>query len=183
MTNGTPSSGGVSLNCANPLRMRHSGRTRPLVHRRRPRSTKRLDHRRGRLGLRYRLRRPRPCPGQRRERKRPRPGYRGVFQHRRPGVQVHTLGAVAKFAAGGKPTAEEGPWNARDELRQCVCRSCGDGSQGSAHDKDVPRGRITRWSVVDHRLCHCIAHGIDMTHGFEPAEACGRQRLLATLPI
>jgi pyruvate-ferredoxin/flavodoxin oxidoreductase len=38
-------------------------------------------------------------------------------------------------------------------------------------------------AVAHHRLQHCIAHGYDLAQGLEPAEAGGRDRLLAALPL
>ncbi len=41
--------------------------------------------------------------------------------------------AVAKFAAGGKPGAEERPWPDGHELWQCLCGQRGDGRERRAY--------------------------------------------------
>ena len=63
----------------------------------------RVGHRRRRLGLRHRLRRAGPRARQRTQRQSARAGHRGLFQHRRTMSKSTPRGAVAKFAAGGKP--------------------------------------------------------------------------------
>ena len=49
------------------------------------------------------------------------------------------LGAVAKFAAGGKPTAKEGSGNGCDPLWQCLCRAGSDGRERHAYGQSISR--------------------------------------------
>ena len=59
------------------------------------------------------------------------------------------LGAVAKFSAGGKPTAK------KDLARlvwSCLCRPCGVWGQGCAHLARVPRGGALCGAFAHHRL-------------------------------
>ena len=74
-------------------------------------------------------------------------------------------GAVAKFAAGGKPLRQEGPRPDRHELRQRLCGQRGHGRQGRAHAQGLPRGRVLPGPSLIIAYSHCIAHGIDLDRG------------------
>ena len=84
-------------------------------------------------------------------------------------------GAVAKFAAGGKPRAEERPWPDRDDLWQHLRRQRCDGREGRAYAKSFPRGRSLRWPGADYRLqpLHRARHQHDHRH----AEPEGRRAI------
>ena len=62
------------------------------------------------------------------------------------------LGAVAKFAAAGKTSPDQGPRAAGDRVRQRVRGAGGDGRRSPADAARVPRGRGLRRAVADDRL-------------------------------
>ena len=62
------------------------------------------------------------------------------------------LGAVAKFAAGGKTVPQEGPGAAGDRLRQRLRRAGRDGRRPAADAAGLPRGGGLRRAVAGHRL-------------------------------
>ena len=81
-------------------------------------------------------------------------------------------GAVAKFAAGGKPTAQEGPGPDRHRLRQRLRRAGRAGRrQRRRRSRPSPRPRRWRRAVAHHRLqpLHRPRHRHGEGHG--PAEA------------
>ena len=92
-------------------------------------------------------------------------------------------GAVAKFAASGKATAEEGPRRAGDGLRHRLRRP--DRPRGQRHpgDQGAPRGRRLAGAVAGDRLQHLHRprHGHVQVDG-APAGR-GPQRLLAAVPL
>ena len=75
-------------------------------------------------------------------------------------------GAVAKFAAAGKATRQEGPRHDRDGLRQRLRRAGGDGCESGAHGAHVPGSRGVERPVADHRLqpLHRARHRHDDRH-------------------
>ena len=92
-------------------------------------------------------------------------------------------GAVAKFAAGGKPAPKKGPWPDRDDLWQHLCRQRCDGREGRAYAKGLPRGRSLRRPGADHRLLplHRARHQHDYCHA--RSEGCGAIRPVASLSL
>ena len=62
------------------------------------------------------------------------------------------LGAVAKFAAGGKHTPKKDIAHDGDELRSSVRGARRDGRQRHPDHESVHRGRSARRAVADHRL-------------------------------
>ena len=93
------------------------------------------------------------------------------------------LGAVAKFAAGGKTTAKKDLGMMAIALRQCLRRAGGDGRERHADGQGLPRSRSSRRSLADHRLqpLHRARHR--HVEGHAPAEAGGRIGPLAALSL
>ena len=92
-------------------------------------------------------------------------------------------GAVAKFAAAGKGTRQEGPRRDRARLRQRLRGAGLDGRQRLADDQGAARGRRLAGSVAGHRLQHL--HRPRDRHGDvdEPPEGRRQERLLAAVPL
>jgi ferredoxin len=121
---------------------RRAPKAKLCAARRLPGQEERLDRRRRRLGLRHRLRRPRPRAG---------PGATSTSwcstprstptPAARPPRPPHRR--VAKFAAAGKPTAQEGPGHDGHGLRQRLRRQRRDGRQGRQTVKAFSRPRAT----------------------------------------
>ncbi len=82
------------------------------------------------------------------------------------------LGATAKFAAGGKPLGEEGPGHDGHDLRQRLCRQhCRWAPTGMQAVKAFMEAEAYDGPSIIIAYSHCIAHGIDMTHGLEESKA------------
>ena len=62
------------------------------------------------------------------------------------------LGAVAKFAAGGKAVRKKDLAMHGDGLRQRLCRAGGLRREGRAHAARLPRSRVLPRPLADHRL-------------------------------
>jgi pyruvate-ferredoxin/flavodoxin oxidoreductase len=75
------------------------------------------------------------------------------------------LGASAKFAAKGKATPKKDLALLAHHLRQRLRRARRLRRQGRADRQRLPRGRVLRRALADHRLLHCIAHGYDLAQG------------------
>jgi pyruvate-ferredoxin/flavodoxin oxidoreductase len=93
------------------------------------------------------------------------------------------LGAAAKFAAAGKAVAQEGPRPPRDELRPRLRRAIAPaGEERADREALLEAERHPGPSLV---IAHspCIAHGYDLVNGADAAEARGRQRRVAALPL
>ena len=61
-------------------------------------------------------------------------------------------GAVAKFAAGGKPRPKKDLGLMAMTLRQRLCRQRRHGRQGRTHAQGIPRSRSLRWPQHHHRV-------------------------------
>jgi len=150
----------------------HGRSARPAQPGRRPGEEERVDHRRRRLGLRHRLRRPRSRAGLRRNvnvlvldtRFTPTPAAKASNPRPR--------GAVAKFAAAGKPIGKEGPGHDGHELRhgltspkwpwdRTTCTPSKAFLEAEAYDGP---------SLI-HRLQPLHRHGYDLTYGMEQQKA------------
>jgi pyruvate-ferredoxin/flavodoxin oxidoreductase len=91
-------------------------------------------------------------------------GHRGLLQHRRPGLQGDPRGRVAKFAASGKPIGKKDLGMIAMAYGNVYVAQIAMGANQRQTDQGHPRGRGLSGAVADHRLQHCIAHGIDMTY-------------------
>ena len=148
-----------------------------------PRAQERLDRRRRRLGLRHRLRRPRSRARLGPQRQHPRARHRGVLEHRRPGVEVDAARRGRQVRGRRQARREEGPRPDGHGLRQRLRRADRDGRVAAADGGRVPRGRGARRAVAHHRLqpLHRARHQHALRHA--AAEAGGRVRPLAALPL
>ena len=93
------------------------------------------------------------------------------------------LGAVAKFAAAGKPLPKKDLGMIAMSYGNDLRGADRDGRQRRADRAGLPRSRGLRRPLPDHRLqpLHRARHRHD--EGHEPAEARRRQRRLAALPL
>ena len=85
-------------------------------------------------------------------------------------------GAVAKFAAGGKPGGKKDLGMIAMSYGNVFVGQIRDGRQPAAHAQDDPRGRVVPRHVAVDRLLHCIGWGIDMSTAMshqKEAVACG----------
>ena len=110
-------------------------------------------------------------------------GHRRVLEHRRPGLESHPAGAVAKFAAAGKPIHKK-------DLGM-IAASYGNVYVGQIAISANPAQTVKVFHEAESypgpslilAYSNCIAHGIDMTTGDDPSERCGAVRLLAAVPL
>ena len=151
--------------------------------RRLPGPQERLDRRRRRLGLRHRLRRPRPRAGHGPRREHPRARHRGVLEHRRPGVEGHAARRVGQVRDGRQGDRQEGPRPDGHDLRQRLRRARRLRREGRADGEGLPGGRGVPGPVDHHRLQPLHRPRLRPGEGPRPAEAGGRHRLLAALPL
>ncbi len=145
---------------------RRAGGTRPRRRRRHAGANERLDRRRRRLGLRHRLRRPRPRAGQRRATSTSLVLDTEVYSNTGGQMSKATpRGAVAKFAAGGKPTAKKDLGLMAMTYGNVYVAQVAMG----ANDMQTLRAFLEAEAYDGPSLIiaysHCIAHGIDMAHG------------------
>ena len=83
-------------------------------------------------------------------------------------------GAVAKFAAGGKPRRQERPGADGDELRQRLRGARRDGRAATCtHVKAFLEAEAYDGPSLIIAYSHCIAHGYDLAHGTGSAEGRG----------
>ena len=149
-----------------------------------PRAPQRLDHRRRRLGLRHRLRRSRP---------RPRDGRdvnvlvldTEVYSNTGGQASKSTpLGAVAKFAAAGKPVSKKDLGLLAMAYGNVYVARVAFGAKPAADAAGVPaRPRRTQGPSIIIAYSHCIAHGYDLSKGIDQQKAGGDERALAALPV
>ena len=92
-------------------------------------------------------------------------------------------GAVAKFAAAGKGTGQEGPRRDRPLLRQRLRRPGLDGRQRPPDDQGAARGRRLAGAVAGHRLQHLHRPRHRHEQVDDPPEGRRQERLLAALPL
>ena len=93
------------------------------------------------------------------------------------------LGAVAKFAAGGKTVPTQRPCAAGDRLRQRLRRPGGDGRRRAADAAGVPRGGGLRRAVAGDRLQPLHRSRLRHEPRTRPAVPGREQRALAAGPL
>ncbi len=92
-------------------------------------------------------------------------------------------GAVAKFAAGGKVAAQEGPRPPRRDLREHLRGARGHGRQRQPDGEGLPRGRGLRRALPHHRLQPLHRPRLQHDRGHAAPEGGGGVRRLAALPL
>ncbi len=92
-------------------------------------------------------------------------------------------GAVAKFAAGGKRTPQEGPRHDGHELRQRLRGARRHGRQRQQTMKAFLEAEAYDGPSLIIAYSHCIAHGYDMVHGIEQQKTAVQLRTLAAVPL
>jgi pyruvate-ferredoxin/flavodoxin oxidoreductase len=80
-------------------------------------------------------------------------------------------GAVAKFAAGGKPVGQEGSGHDGHELRQRLRGEDRHGRERQHTVKAFLEAEAYDGPSLIIAYSHCIAHGYDMVHGMDQQKA------------
>ena len=148
-----------------------SGSPRPPQRGGCPGQEERLDHRRRWLGLRHRLWRPRSRARQRPQRQRPGPRYRGLLQHRGQASKSTPRGAVAKFAAGGKPTGKKDLALIAMSYGSVYVAKIAMGAGDMHTVKAIMEAEAYDGPSLIIAYSHCIAHGYDLAHGMDQQKA------------
>src|SRR5262249_17298503 len=90
------------------------------------------------MGLRHRLWRTRSRNLERPQHKPTGTRYRGLLQYWRTSIEVYSTGGSGEIRGGWQAGTQEGSRADGDELRPCVCRQRGHGSEGRAHLESLP---------------------------------------------
>ena len=93
------------------------------------------------------------------------------------------IGAVAKFAAGGKAMPKKDLGMIAMTYGNVYVATVAMGANDAADRQGLPGSRELRRALAVIAYSHCIAHGIDMIQGMRAAEAGGGLRPLAALPL
>ena len=148
-----------------------------------PGEEERVAGRRRRLGLRHRLRRPRPRAGEPARRQHPGARHRGLLEHRRPASKATPLGAAAKFAAAGKPVGKKDLGLLANMYGHVYVARVAFGAKMAQTAQAFLEAESYDGPSLIIAYSHCIAHGYDMAQRRGAAEAGGRLRRLAALPL
>ena len=92
-------------------------------------------------------------------------------------------GAVAKFAAGGKPRAKKDLGMMAISYGSVYVAQVAMGSSDMQTLKAFLEADAYDGPSLIIAYSHCIAHGYDLVHGMRPAESRGAVRLLAAVPL
>ena len=133
-----------------------------------PGPPQRVELRRRRLGLRHRFRRHGPRVRLRPRRQHPGARYGGLLQHGRPGLEVDTRrGAVAKFAAGGKPGRKKDLGMIAMAYGNVYVGQIAMGANPAHALKVIREAESYRGTSLIIAFSHCISWGINMTTGMQ----------------